>query len=1140
MAFITNNKASGSKKVGERLSELIGHSERLDMLVGFFFFSGIKVIYDALKERSAMTMRVLVGMEAEYAMGRLVEGFNQGDNSANAIKARFFESMKKIVGSDVVDNQAFHDRISLFVELLESKRLEIRKTHDPNHAKLYIFTMDEQSKTVKEKVWITGSSNFSEPGLKLRDELNVEVSDYGGGEAQKYFDDLWEKAIALSDTEEDRMVLIKILRDASVAAEVTPYEAYFLVLKQYLEYQKSNLNEDRLERILKDAGFEKYRYQVDAVAQAIQKIEQYRGVIIADVVGLGKSVIAGLIGAMRRRRGLIICPPGLMGDKNGSSGGWYEYIQKFRLNDWQVWSRGKLEEVADLLTRDSDFDMVIVDEAHNFRNEGTEDYALLANICFGREVVLLTATPFNNKPSDFLSLLKLFLPAKSSPLGDIEEQFRLYQKRYSDLAKLQKELMKPKLDWRAIHKAMEKCKISPLVPHVWDDLKAAKSECAKRSKKLANDVRQVMEKVIIRRNRLDLQSDPDYSKEIKNLPEVMPPKEQFFALSKEQNEFYDKVIKEYFGEDGNFHGAIYHPQDYTVDKAHDDAQKNIYLMLRSQMVQRFESSFGAFRKSVENVLKSMKVSLDFIERTGYYLYARKEMERMLLIEDDSDLYTAINEFAKAQAEKAKTSGNKARRGADADDYRYRMNDPKFEGKRFVCDLKEDMALMESLLKEIDELNLEKKDPKARALVKTIEKVLEDTHPDIPIEADSPRRKVLVFSAYTDTVIHIAKYVEDKFPGRLVKITGGDFGPENARIVKRNFDASFCRESDDYDILITTDKLSEGFNLNRAGIVVNYDIPWNPTRVIQRVGRINRIGKKVFEKLYIFNFFPTVKGASVVSNREIAQTKMFAIHRILGEDAQIFSLEEEPNPSALYDKFSKLDDGETISFYTQTKMLYGKEKAFLEKSHPEVLERIRNFPGKIKTAWEGDKTTPHATFMFKKHGTTFSVVAYSKVDGEVTEWTLADAIAQIKCDFDTPRESFTSDFWQFAAWEKNSDAPRGVYDALKRYKPKGIAIHGGVPDFVQAIQVIGKFRSKLSPELGCFADMVSEDIQSYGTIPLRTIRSLAQCGRFNDVAKSVAELTETLEVLRELRGDDYLEPVRRRAALETIVVTIEKH
>lgn len=486
------------------------------------------------------------------------------------------------------------------------------------------------------------------------------------------------------------------------------------------------------------------------------------------------------------------------------------------------------------------------------------------------------------------------------------------------------------------------------------------------------------------------------------------------------------------------------------------------------------------------------------------------------------------------------SGSKARRSTGADDYRYRMSDPQFEGKRFVEELKEDMQLLEQLLGEIDALGLEKKDPKAKKLVEVIGEILEDSHPDIPIEADSPRRKVLVFSAYADTVIHVAGYIEKKFPDKIVKITGCNFGPENARLIKRNFDASFNVQDDDYDILLTTDKLSEGFNLNRAGVVVNYDIPWNPTRVIQRVGRINRIGKKVFEKLYIFNFFPTVMGSKIVSNREIAQTKMFAIHRILGEDAQIFSLEEEPNPSKLYDKLSKLDDGETVSFYTETKLLFQKEKAFLEKSHPDVLDRINHFPGKIKTAWESDKTKPRATFMFKKHGTTFSVVAYSKADGEISEWTLSEAIDQIKCGYDTAREAFTPEFWQFPNWDKSSDTPRGVYEALKQYKPKGIAAQGGVPDFVLAIQVLGEFRGKLSSELRLFSDLVAEDIQTYGTIPLRTIRSLAQCGRLKDVEKGVKELVEILEGLRELRGDDYLEPIRRRAAAETILVTIEKH
>lgn len=1139
MAFITNKKDSG-KKLGERLGELMGHSDRLDMLVGFFFFSGVKVLYDAIKARAGMKMRVLVGMEAELAMGHLVEGLRKdGDNSANAIKERFLESMRKIVGSAEVDTKAFHDRLNLFVEMLESQRLELRKTRDPNHAKLYVFTMDEETRTVREKIWITGSSNFSEPGLNLRDELNVEISDFGADEAQKYFDDMWEKSVPLTATEDDRLRIIRLLRDASVAADVTPYEAYYLVLKQFLEYQKSSLNEERLNRLLKEAEFDKYRYQVDAVAQAIQKIEQYNGVIIADVVGLGKSIIASLVGAMRRRRGLIICPPGLIGDKSGNAGGWYEYKRKFGLDDWEIWSRGKLDEVIDLLKVDSDFDMVVVDEAHNFRNEGTEDYGMLANICFGKEVVLLTATPFNNRPSDFQALLKLFLPAKSSPLGDIEEQFRLYQKRYTELAKLQRLLMKPEPNWDDIHGAMKRVGGFEALGAAWHDIKAAKAICAKKSKRLANDVRQVMEKVVIRRNRLDLLSDPDYKDEVKNLSEVQPPCQQFFELSPEQNAFYDRVINEYFGSDDLFKGAMYHPEDYLANQEHDDAQRNIYLMLRNQLVQRFESSFGAFRKSVENVRKSMIVAKQFIDRTGFYLYARKAMEKMLLIDDDADLYMAINEYAEEEEKKAKASGSKSRRQKTAADFQYRMNDPAFKGAEFQADLDADIALMDRLLEEIDELELEKKDPKARKLVKVIEEVLKDENASIPMEADSPRRKALVFSAYADTITHIAGYVEKKFPGKSIKITGGNFGPENARIVKRNFDASFETQEDDFDILLATDKLSEGFNLNRAGLVVNYDIPWNPTRVIQRVGRINRIGKKVFEKLYIFNFFPTVKGSTIVNNREIAQTKMFAIHRILGEDAQIFSLEEEPTASALYDKLSKLDDEEQTNFYTSVKCAFLREKKFLEKSHPEVLERINEFPSMIKTAWESDKTQPRATFMFKRHGATFSVVVHSKTDNEISEWTLKDAIEQVKCPFDTPREPFTEEFWQYATYDKEQGGPRGVYEALKQYKPKGLSVSGGTPDFVTAVNVINTLRPLLESDLKVFGSMVAEDIQTYGTVPVRTIRQIARCERITSQEKAAEELSDILSPLRELRGDDYLEPIRRRATAEAILVTIEK-
>lgn len=152
-------------------------------------------------------------------------------------------------------------------------------------------------------------------------------------------------------------------------------------------------------------------------------------------------------------------------------------------------------------------------------------------------------------------------------------------------------------------------------------------------------------------------------------------------------------------------------------------------------------------------------------------------------------------------------------------------------------------------------------------------------------------------------------------------------------MNENFDASYERQEDKYDILLSSDKISEGFNLNRAGMVINYDIPWNPVRVIQRVGRINRISKKVFDGLYIVNFFPTEKGAELVRSREIAGSKMFLIHNTLGEDAKIFDIDEEPTPAGLYERIRQNPDKmEEESFYT--KML----KRFLEvkKENPQLI------------------------------------------------------------------------------------------------------------------------------------------------------------------------------------------------------------
>ena len=641
-----------------------------------------------------------------------------------------------------------------------------------------------------------------------------------------------------------------------------------------------------------------------------------------------------------------------------------------------------------------------------------------------------------------------------------------------------------------------------------------------------------MEKIVVRRNRLDLVSDPDWKDEITTLSKVQNPKEQFFELNDAQNAFYDSVINEYFGGKCKFKGAIYHPQAYLKNKdGTDEAQESLYQMLLHKLVLRFESSFGAFKMSLRNVRRAMLLALEFIDRMHTFLYSKRAMESILEFEDDADAFEAMVKAIREQQQKYRERGVKDKNAISFD-----IESPTFNGKAFREDIESDIRLLDLLLEKVDELHLDTRDPKAARLVRAIKDIFDEKHPDIPMEPDSPRRKVVVFSSFKDTVAHIEKFVEKAFPGRVLVVSGSSFGREMAIKVKSNFDASFECQADDYDILITTDKLSEGFNLNRAGLVVNYDIPWNPTRVIQRVGRINRIGKKVFENLYIFNFFPTKKGSGVVANREIAETKMFAIHRILGEDARIFSIDEEPTPSGLYDKLAHLDDDEQISLFTEAKIAFRKIHNFLVKSHPEVLERISRFPNNVKTAWEG---RPHGVYQFRRQGPGFFALVKWGDGDQIEEVQVKDAIQGIACEWGTPRTDFTPEFWRYAT--PSPDGPKGIYDALKRYRPQIVQKKGGgLDDETNAVKTLEKCAPLLSTHLRRFARDVSDDIRSFGTLPRYTISRISHAGN----AQTPEEMAEAVQAIlldiESIRGTNYLDAVRRAAESDSIVVTVEKN
>ena len=1113
--FITNTKKSVTLR--ERLQKLISASSELKFLVGFFYFSGWREVYQELKNNDKVQLKILVGLQVDKYLSKVIEVENEDENLSNEeYFSNFIKSLGFAINNPEMDNEEFYNQLEFFIELFESDRLIIRKTLNPNHAKLYIFKLDNQYQDLFniQGQFITGSSNLTKAGLHNQEEFNVEIRDYGFDSAEHYFDKLWEKAVPISEAPNGKSVILDFLRNKTQASLVTPYEAYAYILKTFLNLYESKKVTPFFDRILEANGFKKYAYQIDAVNQALNIIDTYKGVIIADVVGLGKSVIASLIASQLGKRGLILCPPGLIGNKKESSG-WYEYINKFKLYDWDIESTGNIENLAESIQKNNlDYEVVIVDEAHRFRNQDTSAYEALANICRGKIVILLTATPFNNSPADIFSLLKLFIVPGQSGITiepDLEGRFRSYNYRFKNLSFILKNHNSTDSEKNAKAQRLY-VKMFGHKPPI--DVSLVK----KNVREMANDIKNVISPITIRRNRLDLKTDFEYKKEVQNLSEIGDPQELYYELSKEQSEFYDKIIEEYFGNNGLFKGAIYRPFEYEnepKEKKDEEEnrtlqqQRNLFDFMRRLLVKRFESSFGAFDKSINRFLRTHKMVKSFIESSGKYILDRKVIDSIYNEGDGEDftlsaIEEALEKFKKNQANKTSPKHTKI----------YVINDFKFKDK-FLEDIENDIRLFERIQKEIKELNLVNNDPKRVEVLKNVKEILS--------KESNPKRKVIIFTEYTDSVEHLKQYFKENL-GRVL-IGDGAFSKKFEIELNANFNAQYENQKDDYDLLITSDKLSEGVNLNRAGAIINYDIPWNPTRVIQRVGRINRIGTKVFDKLFIYNLFPTDKGADQVKIREIAQQKMFLIHNALGEDSKIFDPDEEPTPSRLFQKInSNPEEDEELNIFTIVRNEYNK----IKQEHPEVLERVKNFPNRTKTAKKFDVNN---TIVFKTKGLAlFSLIAnYEEENIKITEKNFQDLFDLVKCSYDENRLPLSKQFWE-------------SYRKIKIFKPK---YKSGLSDIAIETKALNSLKSLLKQKrelldqsLVSFIDTLLKDLKQYKTLSTNTIRSLVLKEKTSE--NTYEELIENIKRLRREIGADYLNVILRRVKSieDEIIIAIE--
>ena len=944
-SFITNK----DKFLSDIINGILPKTNAVDILVGYFYYSGYTQLSDNLKDKA---IRILVGLDVDIQITkhiREVENFKQTLPSRSNIKEEYYKQFVKIFNdTDFLDTAEKLEQFKMFYGKIVDGTLEIRKTLDPCHSKMYLFAYNDQMNEDGELpgVVITGSSNLSYQGLTGRLELNARFdskSDYEEGST--IFKELWKDSVVIVDKDNIDEWNNKVMARIWYEQIYSPYLLYIRVLKEFFGIStKENV---LTPYDITDGKYSNLKYQTDAVQMALNALENHNGAIVADVVGLGKSIIASTIARNLKLRTIVVCPPHLYKQ-------WEGYRDEFGFTA-SVFSAGKIEDALlhyEELVKDGEQFLIIIDEAHRFRNEYTQDYALLHNLCSGNKILLLTATPFNNQPADIYSLVKLFQIPSRSTLKTVE-----------NLGAAFKDLIDKYRDLREAQRKGE----------------ASEDEVKKEVKEISKSIRSIISPLVVRRSRLDLQEIDEYAADLKqqNIQLVIPndPTEITYNLSGLKNLYLSTLDKISKSENSDaqiyrFKAARYSPVLYVHKELRDQLAKeleektgikfglligrqaNVASFMRHLLVGRFESSVAAFQSSLEYMIQSSEHILNWVDkRHKIPIYKKGNLPNVNdFYESTEDGMQEIEEvFEKYEA-----------KGFFEIDMKYVKDD-------FLTDVKSDIQLLKNLREQWfgqdDTIHF---DPKLNSFIEIVrEKMKSD-----------PNRKLIVFSEYADTANYLGNALQ-KAGLPVMKYTSADASQTNKDRIRANFDAGLktSLQQNDYHILVATDAISEGYNLHRAGAIFNYDIPYNPTRVIQRIGRINRINKKVFDELYIYNYFPTDVGEAETRTKEISTLKMAMIHAIMGEDTKALTKDEEVQAYFKERYRKEFARSEETSWDTPYRKLLNELKG------TDAYLAAMDMPHRARTA-RHIKKPKQGVLMFGKKGNDFVFKMGSKTESPV--------------------------------------------------------------------------------------------------------------------------------------------------------------
>ena len=892
--------------------------DKIQIATGYWDIPGMTLVLNELKsflEREETSFELLIGKDP-YVYTSMIKNPKYKD-------ATYPYDFIRTDIHDLEIKEEYEDVIKLLLKYGGSSKIQIRiytknsKEEDEFlHSKCYIFSGSSHS------FGIVGSSNFTKKGLLGNAELNYLETDPAritarpthGSNAKGHicwFEEKWK--LSKEWTQEFLEQIIKkspiyIDIQKNTAQEFSPYEQYIKLLQlQFGDVVDKNLGQE-IESYL-PAKVHKLDYQIEAVKRCISIMHEHGGFMLADVVGLGKTIIGTLIikhflsvpeNDGRERKVLIITPPAIqsgwkktiaMFDKDSDEkiAPYIDFITTGRIanvteeDDWEENDDDSADSGEFVGTlQDKNYGFIVIDESHKFRNSTTFMYRSLdeliikigSNTGVYPYIGLLSATPQNNRPNDLKNQIYLFernrndSTLKKAESGNIEKFFadvnREYDLLINNRSNITEEERKQRLE--AVSKKLRDCVLSDILE------RRTRTDVEKYYKEDMESQGLVFPK-IVGPNTLKYIMDDELAQLFSDTMTIIAPNQNERLLTNEWLKYSRYRAIEYFVDPAN-------EQKHTGrgNRGVNDVARQMATIMQILLVKRLESSFTAFTQSLFNLRRYTENMIRMWENNTIFVCPQINVNQELDYEAKTKKRggkVSFNDCVEEIRLKIQKLTNQGRneRGQNAE---YKRNDFKEE---YYSQLKEDYNLISNLC---DRWAKNSQDPKFDAFKENIK-------PELFNPEKNTSGKLVIFSEAIDTVQALARAVKAKGYKPLV-ITAAN-RDEMEKTIEENFDANYEGEwKDEYNVIITTEVLAEGVNLHRANVILNYDTPWNSTRLMQRIGRVNRIGSKE-PFVYVYNFMPSAEGDAQIELVRKAHTKLQSFHILFGEDSKIFSDEE---------------------------------------------------------------------------------------------------------------------------------------------------------------------------------------------------------------------------------------------------------